>query len=91
MVEVHLTRCGRGSPDQWSVTAQVANRDVKRLANAAVAPTVTNAVEMGAGRSVAGAVGCSEFFAKRQRVFLDESLKAAYDRPRGNLARWSRL
>jgi len=56
----------------------VANRDVKRLANAAVAPTVTNAVEMGAGRSVAGAVGCSEFFAKRQRVFLDESLKAAY-------------
>ncbi|KAJ8602954.1 hypothetical protein CTAYLR_001545 [Chrysophaeum taylorii] len=63
----------------WSLDViNVANRDLKRIANAAVAPCVTNATEAETGRTVAKAHGCSEFFAARQRANVDAALAAFY-------------
>ena len=56
----------------------VANRDVKRLANNAVSPLVTNAAEMSRGRVVSRALGCGAFFHERQRRTLDLMLSGFY-------------
>ena len=56
----------------------IANRDLKRLANAAVAPCVTNAQEAENGRVVAAAVGASEFFRERQRNYFNRQLAAFF-------------
>jgi len=56
----------------------VANRDVKRIANTAVAPCVTNAQEAEAARVVARAAGASSFFVERQRRYVDAELKAFF-------------
>jgi len=56
----------------------VANRDLKRIANAAVSPCVTNAQEAETGRVVAGAIGASEFFRERQRRNMDGQLSAFF-------------
>ena len=51
-----------------------ANRDVKRIANNAVSPTVTTAAEMARGRVVSRALRCGAFFRERQRRHVDAML-----------------
>ncbi|KAH8082928.1 ATPase [Aureococcus anophagefferens] len=52
-----------------------ANRDVKRIANNAVSPTVTTAAEMARGRRVVSrALRCGAFFRERQRRHVDAML-----------------
>ena len=61
-----------------TLAINVANRDVKRIANAAVAPTVTNGAEMDRGRVVSRALGCGTFFVGRQRVNMDGMLRGFF-------------
>ncbi|KAH8055854.1 ATPase [Aureococcus anophagefferens] len=51
-----------------------ANRDVKRIANNAVSPTVTTAAEMARGRVVSRVLRCGAFFRERQRRHVDAML-----------------
>ena len=56
----------------------VANRDLKRIANAAVSPCVTTAAEAETGRVVSHAIGADDFFRNRQRINMDGQLAAFF-------------
>jgi len=54
------------------------NRNVRRLANNAVSPAVTNVAEADRGRVVARVLGCADFFVARQRSAMDTFLSAFF-------------
>lgn len=56
----------------------IANRDLKRIANSAISPCVTDATEAEAGQTVARAHGCLSFHVKRQQQNMDNTLAAFF-------------